>query len=425
MTDNAEKSTQQSESTPAANEQASILSPETATPPQKKLNSILATLRKIFFNGSESNTVSEDELLVKDRAPRSEESSVVIGPTLAELLDKAQKPHSETPSAPRPKRFVIPRVEITAEVMCVMAQEVIDNAHQETSWGLYGIRDSRDQVVICGVLLPDHTVRRSVGNTIFGSPSYGEEIRWLKASYEFRKKHGLVPADTELEFLFKGHSHHTLGLRRYSPTDIASIKDAVSSGLRIAIGPLANIDRLDRKADIRSSGDRGALTIQTGNSVTFHFYYLSQMMVENGIREPVLIQPHIRNDNSVTPPPSCWKFRKADLFSRQISRLASHGCTVTEQWAGQKDGSLRIVLKLTHPHWAGELKISTPHNFPDSATEITLPDGQKQLFEPISGAANPGQQFDLLDIVVELEREGALYDHAVVSDSGNPGPKPS
>ncbi len=305
--------------------------------------------------------------------------------------------------------LVIPRLEITSEALDIMTEEVLKYYWIETSWGIYGIRYNDGSILIAGVLTPseDDVVRRSA-NTEFGQALFGKEMQWLRANWGFMKKGVKDHEDTTLVFLFKGHSHHRLGVRRYSGVDETSIRDAVITvGMDVAVGPLANIDQLF-KTSVRKSHEEGTLVVEVVNKVSFHFYYLSQEMVKQGIKDSVLVTPSIRRDNIPTLPPRCWIHTDNEYYREQKRLLAQYGCTVEESWNAIGELPLKVVFKVSKEGWKDYVEIVTNYDFPRSYPRFVL-GSEKNNPKPKKGF-NFGSLFPVAswrrgdDLIVGIER---------------------
>lgn len=269
--------------------------------------------------------------------------------------------------------LVIPKLEITSEALDIMTEEVLKYYWIETSWGIYGIRYNDGSILIAGVLTPnDNDVVRRNFNTEFGQALFGKEMQWLRANWGFMKKSIKDHEDTTLVFLFKGHSHHRLGVRRYSGVDETSIRDAVITvGMDVAVGPLANIDQLF-KTNVRKSHEEGTLTVEVSNKVSFHFYYLSQEMVRQGRRDSALVTPTVRRENIPRLPPRCWIHIDNEYYREQKRLLIQYGCKIEESWNASGELPLKVVFKVSKEGWKDYVEIVTNYDFPHSHPRFVL-----------------------------------------------------
>lgn len=299
-------------------------------------------------------------------------------------LPKAQWP-APAPVQPKPvvisysNRYVVPSVFITSEVLMQIYKEVMAYPQKETVWGIYGLRHKgSDEVWVCGVLLVPEKNQRQHGTAQFGGAAYAYQIRWLELNFAEMQKDREDLRDWVLEYLFTGHSHHGLGLQRYSPVDEDSIKEAVGQdGMTIAIGPLANIERSDQ-AEIKKGWDRGTLTIEKAGKLTLRFYFLSQQMWQAGVRSPILITPTV-TEKTLAVPPLAWIYTSPQSYRSWIEILGKLGYTVDVKIVRLGELPLKIRFVLTREGRPGQVFVTTPYNFPLAAPQVDYlgPNGRR------------------------------------------------
>jgi hypothetical protein len=270
----------------------------------------------------------------------------------------------------------LPRLYVTRHVLADMTAEVLAHPHIETAWGLYGFRYPKS-VFLVGVIRPvAGEVVRGFANAEAGGLEMAKAYNWLKANEKEitkavgsrRSGHG------EFDFLYKGHSHHTLGFDHYSGTDQQSILSVVKDdGLKVAVGPLALI-RANNVGYNHTTPWSHETTASRYTRVTFLFYMLTKEMVDAGYHEAVTVKPVIIDTaNTLLVPPMAWEFSQTDDFNRQIRNLRNFGCTVEVRHVDvNRKPPLEIQFKVDHKKWKHILMITTDWNYPDVPPKIQL-----------------------------------------------------
>jgi hypothetical protein len=321
--------------------------------------------------------------------------------------------------------YVPPPVYITEVAAAEMYKETIRHYDIETGWGLYGLEFSDGAILIYGTLLPlEEDIVRRTATTEVGGTDMVNALRWLKSNHELLLKHSKTARGVQppkFMFLWKGHSHHTMGLKQYSGTDNTSIIEAVEKdGMKVAIGPLANIIRHGIEVGYDSrflSWSKDVLRVRSIGSVELRFHYFDRKMLELGYKRPILIAPILVKQESVPViPPLGWKFTDNTEYLEQKRHLKNYGCTVQvihQDTDGKPPFEIKFVIK--NPDWVGQtLIIETSWNFPkDPPRWYVLPKGKKGrarykcprhlLDDPLWTKGD-----DFIDLIFRLEARGYL-----------------
>lgn len=316
--------------------------------------------------------------------------------------------------------MVTPSVLVTKQAVNDMVVEVLSHPNIETAWGLFGLLMDDGAVIVTGVLRPSETdVVRRYATAQLGGEHQASAVRWLSQNYQAMRKQGLTKASGRFAFLYKGHSHHVLGVDQYSGTDTASILEAVEvDGLKVAVGPLATL--AVQNPSIRPSGRySGTLVITQGQRVWLRFYYLDQAMVAQGQRAPILVTPTVVDVKDVPVlPPLGWQFVREDDYLEQLRHLRNYGCSIEIVLRDITDGPpYEIQFIVQKPNWRAVLSIVTTWDYPRTPPKFqVLPVGDRAATETddYAGAAyllegplwNPGE--DLLEGLFRLEARGEL-----------------
>ncbi len=282
------------------------------------------------------------------------------------------------------KDLTVPTVTITRDAAFAMIEEVLAHPHEETAWGLYGYRNVHtDAITVLGILRPQNgDANRQYVTAHFGNDNYVQELGWLEAHYRFLLQEGKAPKDTAFEFLFKGHSHHTLGYKHYSGTDYGSLMDAVHMGMPVALGPLANIsinptifNQVEYEGDLKT-------VFHAEKDVTFTYYYYSRRLAQQGIRNPVTVHPKFVWKGPIELPTMPWVMVKPDLYRNQMELLAAYECQVQQVWVKRGSLPLKIQFLLSKPYWSKLVVITTNYDYPNSVAtcEIMDPNDRKNVF---------------------------------------------
>lgn len=318
-----------------------------------------------------------------------------------------------------------PPVYITEVAAAAMYSETISHYDIETGWGLYGLRFGDGAILIYGILKPFQSdVVRRTATTQVGGPDMANALRWLKSNHELLVKHSTTKEHVEppeFMFLWKGHSHHTMGLRQYSGTDVSSIVEAVEKdGMPLAIGPLANI--IDYGIEVGYQNgffdlSKGVLKVRDLGSIELRFYYFDKKMLDLGYRMPVLISPIVVKKTSVPViPPLGWKFVDNSEYLEQIRHLRNYGCDlriIHQDTDGKPPFEIKFLIR--NPRWVGQtLVIETSWNFPEEPPRWSIiPKAKKGrasskcprhlLDDPLWTRGD-----DFIDLILRLEARGYL-----------------
>lgn len=267
----------------------------------------------------------------------------------------------------KPRQIVrIPRIIVAESALNAMVDEVLAHPTIETAWGLYGlVSDDQEEVIVCGIIGDNDVIRRTA-TTQLGGRSQDQAFAWLEANFRVMKRSDEALSRWHFSYLFKGHSHYTLGLGRFSGQDVSSMRDVVETeGLPIAIGPLATLSsRLECRFTLLSPRK---IVVERYDSVTMRFYFLSQAMLEAGKREPITIEPEIIADGDLPKVSKLsWQFTSPEYYRQQLYLLKRYGCTVTVLYQEDKGVPLTIKFLVTNPDWSSSLAITTAWDFPES-----------------------------------------------------------
>lgn len=307
---------------------------------------------------------------------------------------------------------------ITPQVIADMSREVLNHPHEETAWGIYGLKLASGDIIITGVLFPSGSdIVRGFATASFGGARAVAEITWLHDNWDLMSSLGLNPEGAEFMFLYKGHSHQHLQFARYSGTDTQSIIEAVrDDGMEVAIGPLAVCNVPDPV--VKSLRRREGITFATSQYVRFLFYYYSRAMLDDGQTRPIVIQPRLIDTTDVpVMPPKGWQFARDADFERELEQLRSYGCTVIANYREIEGGPpFEIHLTVTRPTWSNYLFITTFWNHPATEPKFQIvPNGaakeESRHFDGVATLAddqvwNPRQS--LLEAVFRLEARHQL-----------------
>ncbi len=315
---------------------------------------------------------------------------------------------------PQPKLVPYPKVIVPQPVLAAMVRQVLLHDTIETGWGQWGLINEGRNAFIRGIFEPvPEDVQRQYAHTVVGGSHEAGAMQWLLDNWERMKR--LTPNQfrdgVELSHLFKGHSHHRLGVYNYSGVDIASIRRAViEDGLPVAIGPLANI--LDVRQGIANREfpfeDRGVRVVEDFARVQIKFYYLARWMVRDGITEPVKINPYIVPDdrNQSPVPPLPWQYINPELFARQTRQLTNYGCEVNVAHRDVPgEPYLLVQMVVTHPGWRGVLSIMTHYDFPHTPPQFEVFAGGKPYPVDNSGGQIWCPGMDFIEAVWNMERK--------------------
>jgi len=291
-----------------------------------------------------------------------------------------------------------PIVAITAEAIKDMFDEVAKHPNIETAWGLWGLtlKNVPEFALILGVIKPsENDIERGYANTEFGGPSQETAVRWYQSNWEEIRKqlpvnntYNVDPANIEFSYLFKGHSHHSLEVYRLSDRDRRSLMEAVDTGLKIAVSPLANVlepghVRISKPKSQYSFVPRiynnpvGVLWVSRYTKIQFKFYYYSKGLKDSGIYDLMLVDPKIISDMKGLPPipPPGWHFKNEADFQEQLRHMKNYGCEIQVLYREvKKDGPpIEIQFVVKHPKWGDKiLMITTSYDYPHTAPEFNV-----------------------------------------------------
>ena len=312
-----------------------------------------------------------------------------------------------------------PLVSITRQAVFQMVDEALKYQDIETAWGLYGLIFPHEIALVTGILRASSSdIVRHYATTTLGGDRQAEAVRWLSSNHKILKKMRASPEDARFAFLFKGHSHHKLGVDSYSAQDHASILEAVEQdGLEIAIGPLVTLATKGPNINYPASW-KGTIVADQSQRVWLRFYYLSRSMLDANIRRAKLIDPILVDANDVPiVPPLGWQFTNEDDYLEQLRHLKGYGCQVQVIFREIQNGPpFEIQFLITKPQWRGMLSIVTNWDFPKTAPTFQVLNPAKESSEtgdydvatdlPEGLLWNPGD--DLILAVFRLEARGEL-----------------
>lgn len=269
----------------------------------------------------------------------------------------------------------LPRICITRQALFEMTNEVLAHPTIETAWGLYGFRYPK-VIFIVGVIRPvSGEVVRGYANAEAGGEEMANAMRWLYANEKLINVHvrGGKSGLGKFCFLYKGHSHHTLGYGQYSGTDHSSIYQAVKNdGMEIAIGPLALIRKNQVSYDQKLWGEEISCSRQS--EVAFLFYVMTKAMVDAGYTQGEKVKPTIVDTvHTLLVPPLGWEFSKDDDFKEQLRHMKSFGYSVTVNHIdanGKPPMEIQFIIDDTS--FKQSLIITTDWNYPEVAPKIQL-----------------------------------------------------
>lgn len=356
--------------------------------------------------------MSDEEMAVK---PKSELPQVGDGAT--KNPPKSQEAQKTTTSTypTYPAQVPLPKLYVTKSAVKEMTVEVLAHPEIETAWGLYGFRFP-NAIYVVGVIRPSNEeVKRKYATVEAGGEDMANAMRWLHANHNTIKKHVKTNIDQgKFCFLYKGHSHHTLGFDQYSSTDHSSILEAVKhDGLEVAVGPLALIRR--NNSSVHHSRLFGnAVSDNRHSSVQFIFYMMTKEMVAAGYTEAVTVNPTIVNTvDTLLVPPLGWEFARNDDFKEQLRHFESFGYTVQTRYI-EANGKppLEIQFAIDSPDFRSELYITTDWNFPEVAPKIQLipKNGSMTMAEANQHSVKEWWRKgeDFIDIIGRMKKEGCL-----------------
>ncbi|OGM75466.1 hypothetical protein A3H19_03020 [Candidatus Woesebacteria bacterium RIFCSPLOWO2_12_FULL_39_9] len=315
--------------------------------------------------------------------------------------------------------MIEPIIFITKQALYEMVNEVLRFPEIETAWGLYGLIFPNETTLVTGILKASASdIVRKYATTTLGGNRQAEAVRWLSSNHKILKKMNVSPDEARFAFLFKGHSHHVLGVDSYSSQDHASIFEAVEKdGLEIAIGPLATLETKGPDVNYLASW-RGTMVIDQSQRVWLRFYYLSRSMLENRVRRARLIDPIVVDAVDVpVVPPLGWQFTREDDYLEQLRHIKNYGCQVQVILREIRNGPpFEVQFLVSKPNWLGMLSIVTDWDFPKTAPTF-------QVLNPTKGSSEAGDyegakylleeplwspEFDLIEVVFRLEARGEL-----------------
>lgn len=334
---------------------------------------------------TQGSTKAQDR--AKVQGPVTQEPTKAQSPAKAQSSTKAHDPVTQGSTkvqdlivlAPPPP-YTPPPVYITELAVLGMYDETMKHPNIETGWGMYGLEFPNGTILVYNILpMFDDDIVRRVSTTEVGGSNMVDSLNWLKSNHELMLKQSKNEKRTQspqLTYLWKGHSHHKLGLKRYSHTDTTSIVEAVEKdGMKVAIGPLVNIIGHGIKIEYDRSllnllpiSTENVLKVRDLGSIEIRFYYFDRTMLELGYKSPILITPTVVNQKVAEMPPLGWKFTNNAEYSEQLRHLKNYGCNVQvihQDTDGKPPYEIKFVI--THPEWVpGQiLIIETSWNFPE------------------------------------------------------------
>ncbi len=313
---------------------------------------------------------------------------------------------------------LIPKIFVTDSVIAAMSKEVLAHPHEETAWGIYGLKLANGDLIITGVMEPSpHDIVRRYATASFGGEHAAAELTWLNDNWDMMVGLGLAPEGAQFKFLYKGHSHQHLDYARYSETDEQSILEAVRDDeLEVAIGPLAICNVPDPRILRLKRGE--GISFFTSQYVRFVFYYMDKAMVARGLTKPILIQPEVIRATEVPmTPPQGWQFTNQSGFERELQLIRNYGCDVVANFLEIEGGPpFEIQLVVGRPTWCHYLFITTHWDHPRTPPAFKLVAKGHAAASTLHFASSkallegeiwqPGQS--LLEAIFRLEARGEL-----------------
>lgn len=317
--------------------------------------------------------VTDNEQSLTQSQPTLEQAAAISAATSIVIRDRF---YQKSPLFEAVNRKLIPKLFITDSALTEMHAEVLDYPDIETAWALFGlIAADCSEVIVNLVVRPNNSkdVTRLYGNAILGGQRLYDVTRWVIENHKYRVRSVPELERYRADHLFKGHSHHKLGIEGYSGQDIRSIIEAVTvDGLEVAVGPLANIKK---SVPLLSKDSGNTIAIDFNSKVRIKFYYHSRHLIQAGVQSPMVLNPIIVPDKEVPQvAPLLWD------FTQQVKALRSCGCEVEVLYAPIKGKvPLQILFKVKKPNWNWALTLITEFDFPN--------EGIKGYLEPITDPA--------------------------------------
>lgn len=312
-----------------------------------------------------------------------------------------------------------PMIFVPRQAAIDMANEAHEHS-DETGWGMYGLVFAETVIFVAGVLRPQPSdIIRKHARTRVGGPSMGNAIKWLRKNHRFAKEFFKSDHPRQIVPLFKGHSHHRLGVRQFSSKDHESIVEAVEvDNLDVAISPLALIES-DRPTVKKNNRLEGTIVVSEHRRVLLRFYYFSKTMLSRGKRKAILVNPIILDDipAGLFIPPVGWQYAHEAEYLEQIRHLRNYGCNVNVLQREITDGPpFEIQFVVERPDWIGTLSIVTAYDYPKTppSVEVLLPEGESVCQQQFAHAPHllEGPVWykgdDFMDMVCRLMARGEL-----------------
>lgn len=314
---------------------------------------------------------------------------------------------------PMPK---LPKLYVTRHALLEMTTEVLAHPDTETAWGLYGFRYP-EAVFVVGVIRPvSSEVIRGYAHAEAGGIEMANAMHWLSVNEELinAKVGQSKPDHGKFTFLYKGHSHHTLGFTHYSSTDQESIYQVVKNdGLDIAIGPLAMIK--SNGVTYSHATWSNEVSCSRYSKVAFLMYMMTKEMIDAGYFEAVEVKPTIIDTvHTLLVPPLGWEFARDDEFKAQIRNLKNFGCQVKVNHIDVNGKPpLEIQFVIDHKHFKMALIITTDWNYPEVPPRIMLmpkPGINMSMAEAnrLSSRSWWTKGDDFIDIIGKMIEQGVL-----------------
>lgn len=311
--------------------------------------------------------------------------------------------------------FVFPALYVTKHALAEMTMEVLEHSDIETAWGLYGFRYPK-AIFVVGVIRPVlGEAVRGYANAEAGGQEMANAMRWLHANHRLITSKVTPKVDQGVFcFLYKGHSHHTLGFDQYSGTDQSSIYQAVSKdGMEVAVGPLALIRKND-SSYLNGSRWNQEVYASRNSKVAFKFYLLTKEMIEYGYTQAEIVRPTLVDTvDTLLVPPMGWEFARDDDFKEQLRHMNSfgYGVTVTHRDTNGKP-PLEIQFTIDSDTFKCALVITTDWNYPEVAPRIQLlPKNGSMTFAQANEFSSKTwwkKGDDFIDIIGRMRQGGCL-----------------
>ena len=316
--------------------------------------------------------------------------------------------HWQSPQAVSARPFVghplqtvkPPKLLVRKAVLRYIRKETKQFPLTETSWALFGYLLPNGSIYLAGYIPPlAGCIVRRVAETVLGGKRLNDAVDWLWAHSAKLNPN----SDAEFVELYKGHSHHQIGLLEFSQQDETSIVEYVrdNPSIKVAVGTLSVIHPPP------PGGQNRGFTVST------RYYYYSRELFDAGVKEPLSINEieAVEDVPGIIVPDLGWQFLEEQSYLRQLQQLRAFGYQVqvvendppTVHWFVRKPGLWN----------KGYIVLHIPLGFPVVPAEVDVlsralrPDGRLHEIVP------PG---DFFTFISYLDRE--VLTHAAPSGTG-------